>query len=307
MLIISLVLLLGVVAVSFASIFIKLCDAPALVIASYRLTFASLFFLAGSGLRRRNPFAAFGARSLRWAFVSGLFLSFHFATWITSLKYTSVTSSVVLLAISPIFVAVGSAVFLKEKVSGLVILGSLVTLGGVVVLGLQEHGYGPNALLGDGLAMCGALGAAGYFLTGRHVRARIDTLSYVTVVYSTTAVLLILFSALWGNDFFHYDTRTYVLFLLIAFVPQVIGHTSFNWALEHLSAATVNVVSLGEPVGASILAFAILDERITLLQGLGGILILGGVLMALRGDAAFRDPTRKPTRETEASLPQATG
>lgn len=278
------ILLLGIIAVSFASILIKLCDAPSMVIASYRLSFASLFFITSAGVRKVNPFSSFSYRDLNFALLSGLFLCLHFTTWITSLRYTSVASSVVLVSTTPIFVALGSIVFLREKISKLLAIGIGATVLGAIILSFKDYGIGKNPLLGDGLALIGALGGAGYFLIGRQLRARIDTLDYVIVVYSTTALFLIVITKLFDYSFVGYEPKIYLLFFLIAFVPQVIGHTSFNWALKYLSAAMVAVITLGEPIGATILAYFILGEKITALQIFGCILILTGVALAIKGE-----------------------
>ncbi|MFQ5771810.1 MAG: DMT family transporter [bacterium] len=284
-----LILVIGIIAVSFASIFIKLCDAPSMIIASYRLTLSSLFFLVMAGVKRVNLITSFTVRDLLMAVLSGIFLCLHFATWITSLKYTSVANSVVLVSTTPIFVALGSFVFLKEKINRLLIVGIALTVLGAIILSSKDFGIGENTTLGNGLALIGAVGGAGYFLLGRKLRAHIDTLTYVSIVYSLAAVLLVLISAMLNFSFLGYDYKIYVLLLLIALVPQVIGHTSFNWALKYVSATTVSVITLGEPIGATILAFYLLEEKITLFQAIGGILILTGLGMAIRGES-----TQKP-------------
>lgn len=282
------VVFIGIIAISLASILIKLCDAPAMVIASYRLGFAAVFFLVWYLARRSNPLVHFNRRDLGLAAVSGLFLCLHFATWIASLKYTSVASSVVLVATSPVFVGIGSLLFLKERLTRLLLPGIAITVTGAFIISAGAAGAAESSVFGNTLALCGAIGAAGYYLVGRELRSRIDTAAYVTVVYSITAVLLFLLTAGTNHELFAYTPRIFLLFFLIAFVPQVIGHTSFNWALRHVSAATVSVLALGEPVGAPILAYFILGEKITAIQAFGGILILTGVGLALRGEALAR-------------------
>ncbi|MFQ5823547.1 MAG: DMT family transporter [bacterium] len=278
------ILFLGIIAISFASILIKLCDAPSMVIASYRLSFASLFFISSAGLKRINPLVFFTFHDFSLAFLSGMFLCLHFATWITSLKYTSVASSVVLVSTAPIFVAIGTIIFLKEKITKRLAIGIGITVMGAIILSAEDFGFGQNRIWGDLLAFIGAIGSAGYFLIGRKLRARIDTVAYVSVVYSATALLLILITAFLDFSFLGYAPKIYLLFFLIAFVPQVIGHTSFNWALKYVSAALVSVVTLGEPIGASLLAFLLLGEKITALQIFGAILILTGVALAIKGE-----------------------
>jgi len=277
------ILVVGVIALSFASILIKLCDAPAIVIASYRLTFAAFFFIVSAGVRKRNPFSSLSKRDWLIAGLSSLFLSLHFATWITSLKYTTVAISVVLVSTAPIFVALGSIIVLREQPQKWMIAGIGVTLLGCIIMSSVDfEAIGEYALGGSLLALAGAIGGAGYFLAGRELRSRIDTITYVVVVYSLTAVQLLIVTLLMGEPLFGYDLTIYVLFVLIAFVPQVIGHTTLNWALKRLSATAVAVTALGEPIGATILAFLILGEKITVIQAIGGILILAGVALTLR-------------------------
>ena len=242
----------GILAISSASILIKLCAAPSMVIAMYRLAFASLFFIITAGVKKNNPLQDFHKKDLRLAFFSALFLCVHFAAWITSLSYTSVASSVVLVSTSPVFVAIGSIFFLKEKPGKLLIGGIAFTLIGAVILSYRELGVGKNSLFGNALALAGAIGIAGHYLIGK-------------------------------------------------VLPQVIGHTTLNWALKLFSAATVAVITLSEPIGASILAFFLLGEKITGMQSLGGLVILTGVAFALRGENSVIFQ-HKGTKNHEGSL-----
>jgi len=274
----------GIIAVSMASVLIKLCAAPAMVIAVYRLALAALFFVAGSALKRRNHFARLSRSDLLWAALSGLFLALHFATWITSLEYTSVATSVVLVATSPVFVGIGGMLFLKERPGKLLLAGIVLTIAGSLVISWADFLGGHSSGVGNLLALSGAVAVAGYPLVGRRLRKHMDTLSYVTVVYSFGAVILLVWALLFRLPLAGYSREVYFLMFLIAFIPQVIGHTSFNWALQHVSAATVAVIALGEPIGAPILALFILGEKITAIQLLGGMFILIGVGFALRGE-----------------------
>ncbi|RMD89323.1 MAG: DMT family transporter [Calditrichaeota bacterium] len=274
----------GVLAISSASILIKLCDAPAMVIASYRLTFAALFFILTSAIQKINPLHNFKKVDLILAFGSGVFLSLHFAAWITSLKFTSVASSVILVSTSPIFVALGTIIFLKEKISRLLIYGIVLTFTGSIILSLEDFSQGRKIILGDSLALLGAIAVAGYYLIGRKLRHQISTQAYVTLVYSSSALILLLFTAAFRLNFLGYSKQVYLLLFLIAFIPQVIGHTSFNWSLKYVSAALVSIITLGEPIGATILAYIFLGESITQFKMLGGLLILSGVFIAIKGE-----------------------
>ncbi len=278
------ILVAGIIAISFASILIKLCNAPAMVIASYRLLFAAVFFVGSCGFKKENPLQYFSKRDLKVALIAGLFLCIHFSAWISSLKYTSVASSVALVATAPMFVVVGSMTFLKEKPNKLLLLGIPMTLLGAVILSSKDWGNADQSLFGNFLAVIGAVGAAGYLLAGRDLRSRIPTQAYVTVVYSTTTVILVAITLLQKTPLLGYSPNIFLLFFLIAFVPQVIGHTSFNWLLKHFSAATVSILTLSEPVGASVLAYFILGENISPVQLIGGTFILAGVVISLRGE-----------------------
>jgi len=275
---------LGLVAISFASILIKLCDAPVLTIAVYRLTLASLFFVGVCKLKHRAILAPFSRKQLWLAIVSGAFLTLHFVTWIASLRLTSVASSVVLVQTAPIFVAFGAFLFLKERISPLLVLGIIIAVGGSSFIGLLDIRANQTSLRGDFLAIGGAIGGAGYLLIGRLLRSGIDTFRYATVVYSVSAFFLICFALVFGNHLTGFTLKTYILLLAIAFVPQVIGHTTINWALEFFSASSVAVMILAEPIGATILAYFILDEKVSAIKIIGAGVMLTGVLITLHDE-----------------------
>jgi drug/metabolite transporter (DMT)-like permease len=139
-----------------------------------------------------------------------------------------------------------------------------------------------EALMGDGLAFLGAITVSGYFLVGRRMRKSQDLLSYIFPVYSTAGFLLVIFSLFSQKNFFGYSWTTYLFLFLLALIPQLIGHTTINWALKYLPASMVALTYLGEPVGSTILAYFILNEELTPWKVFGGILILAGILTALK-------------------------
>ena len=274
------VLLVGIFCVSTAAILIKLCEAPFLIIATYRLTFASLILV---------PFAVHQKRYQRirrdnWPYLalSGTFLSLHFAAWIASLKYTSVASSVVIVATSPVFCALTAHFFLKDRISRPLAWGIILSIAGTLVICFHDLTLSKTSLLGDVLALLGAIFAAGYLLLGSRLRRQGDLFSYIFPVYGVSALLLILSSLAFRVPFTGYSTVTYFFFLVLAIVPQLIGHSSFNWALRYLPASLVALVILGEPVLSTIFAWLILGERLTWGKGMGGLLILGGIYLAVR-------------------------
>jgi len=274
---------MGIIAVSTASIFIKLCDAPVLIIAAYRMMLASLML---------TPFACYqktwrgwGKDDLGWFFLSGLLLSLHFAFWIASLKVTSVASSVVLVTTHPIFVGIGGWLFLKERLGLNLIFGIALSVLGSGLISYGDMSLSKEALMGDGLALLGAIAASGYLLVGRKMRKGQVLLSYIFPVYSTAGLLLILFALIFQESFWGYSLPTYLYLFLLALVPQLIGHTTFNWALKYLPASVIAIATLGEPIGSTLLAYFFLGEGLTIWKVIGGMSIITGILISLRKKA----------------------
>lgn len=285
-----LVLLIGILAVSMASIFIRFAqrEASSLLIAAYRLTLATLFILPVALTRYRHELARLTRRDLLWMILSGVFLAVHFVAWITSLEYTTVASSVVLVSLSPVFVAIAAPVFLRESITPRVLLGIVIALAGSVIVGLSDacswpplrctlEGGGRLPVVGNLLALIGAIMVAGYFMIGRRVRGRFSLPVYITFVYGSAALVCLLIVAGSGISLLGYHPQTYLWMTLVAIFPQLIGHSSFNWALRYLPTAVVTVTTLGEPIGSTILAYAILREVPTWIKLLGGGLILTGI------------------------------
>jgi len=275
----------GIVAVSFASIFIRLAEAPSLVIAASRLTIASLILAPVAFIRGKEELRALTKGDLQLALLSGLFLGLHFATWISSLEYTSVASSVVFVSTSPLFVGLASHFLLKERVSRQMFVGIAISVVGGMIIGYGDFGLGMRELFGDLLAIAGAVAVSGYWLVGRRLRRQLSLLPYIFLVYATAAAFMIVLCLATGHSFSGYPRQTYLMFFLLAVVPQIIGHSSFNWALKYLPATFVVVSTLGEPVGSTILAHFILHEVPTVAKIGGGVLILAGIYISSRAES----------------------
>lgn len=295
----KLVLLVGILAVSTAAIFIRLAqaEAPSLVVAALRLAFAALLLSPWVLVTRWREIKALQRRDALILVLSGFFLALHFATWITSLEFTSVASSVVLVATTPLWVAAASPLLLKEKPDRILFTGMLLALAGSTIAGLAEncqfsmdgiscHFEGSllqgGAMIGNLLALAGAVLAAAYLIIGRKMRTRLDMLVYIYVVYGSAAIFLLAGVLLSGYPLTGYSARLYGFTLLLALVPQIIGHSTYNWALAYLPATFVSVSLLGEPIGTIILAYFILHESPTPLEVIGGGLILAGIYLASR-------------------------
>lgn len=279
------VLALGVLIASTAAIMISAAidlGATSLSIAAGRLALAALILTpiawgkAGAELRRIER------RDWLWGVGAGVFLAIHFATWISSLSYTSVASSTALVTTNPIFVALASWLIFRERLGWGVWLGVLLTICGSALIGLSDTGGGggSNPLLGDALALLGAVCVSGYFLVGRTLRTRLSILPYIWLVYSSAAVILVIWMLLAGETLLGLDSRIYLLLVGLALGPQLLGHTSFNWAIKYVSATIVTVAILGEPLGSALLALIVLDQPVVPLQLVGGALLLAGIAVA---------------------------
>ena len=288
---------LGILAASSASIIIRFAQVyvPSLVIVAFRLTLATLILAPFALTRHRHEIRSISRQKWILAIASGLFLALHFISWTTSLEYTDVVSSVMLVSTVPVWVALLSPLFLHERASRFAIFGmSLTILGGFIITisdvcqiraggiscNFVSTSIGNRALLGDLLALVGAVMAAGYVMIGRKLRPGMELISYVFVVYGIAALVLIILVIITGNTFLGYPSEAYGWLVLLALVPQLIGHTSFNWALRYLSASFVSIALLGEPIGSAILAYIFLAEAPTFGNIIGAILILIGIYLA---------------------------
>ncbi|MGE5576115.1 MAG: DMT family transporter [Syntrophothermus sp.] len=276
----------GVIAVSISSILIKLSSAPALAIAAYRMLFTFLILAPVTLATSSGELRKVTREDLLLSVASGLFLALHFLSWITSLKYTSVASSVVLVTMQPVFVVIGGYFFLRESIPRSAFYGALAAMAGSIFIGLNDAQAGQDSLFGDLLAFAGAVLVAAYVVLGRGLRQRLSLLPYTFLVYGTASVVLLAASFLTGTPLWPYSAFNFALFLALAIFPTILGHTVFNWALRYVKAAVVSVSILGEPVGAVILAIPILKEIPGPAQLLGGAITLAGMYWFVRASAA---------------------
>lgn len=274
------VLAAAVAAISLAAIFTRLADAPGGVVALWRLVIATAL-IAPSGLRaliRRPP----PRRALAPALVAGVLLAAHFATWLTSLQYTTVAASVTLVTTVPIWVAlfawIGGAAPTRGGAAGL-----LLAIAGGAMIGFGDLRGGSAPLVGDALALTGAITVAGYFLLGRRAqRAGLSTAGYAFVAYASAALVLVPLPALLGVPYLSWPAATWGWIVAMALVPQLIGHTGLNWANRHLDPTVVATVTLLEPIGAGLLAWLLFTEVPGTLTIVGAPLLLSGVALVVR-------------------------
>ena len=278
-----LLLAVGVLAIATAAIFIKLSeDAAPIVIAAARLTISAVLLLPIAALRGGGVTSVSAIHHWPHIVLAGTFLAAHFFFWITSLRHTSVVSSVVLVTTNPIFTGVASYFLFREPITRGLTIGILLAIIGGGVIAVADADRDQGSLYGNILSLCGAMTASSYFLVGRSVRRHVDTIHYILPVYGIAAVLLCIGVVATGQPVLGLRPTTYLYFLLLAAVPQLIGHSIFNWALRYMTATMIAVCILGEPIGATILAATLLEESISDGQAIGGGLILTGIYLASR-------------------------
>jgi drug/metabolite transporter (DMT)-like permease len=276
-------LLVAVLAMSWAGPLVRFTDAPAIAVAAWRLTI-SVAFIAIVLAVRRPPLAQLSRGDWLLAVTAGIFLARHFWSWIASIGLTTISSSVVLVSSQPLFVALLSAFVLGVAATRRQWLGIVIAVGGAALIGWGDFGRGRDALIGDGLALAGALFVSFYYVIGRRLRLQLDLWWYIGIVYGVAALVLLIAAALLpGVPLTGYDSTDWLVFVALAAGPMMLGHTGVNYALRYVRASVANLAILGEPIGATLIAWAL--PAIAEVPGpqtvFGGALILGGILVAV--------------------------
>ena len=285
------VLGLALLGISFSGPLVRLSAAHPIAIAAWRLAFA-LFVIAVALLvtGEWRQWARLSRRELGIAVGAGAMLAFHFWSWNASIALTSVAASVVLVNTQPVVVAMLSAMWLREAPSRRQWIGIAVAMVGALavaapdLLVVDPSGDHPRALLGDLLALIGAVTAAIYFVAGRRLRGTLDLWSYVGLVYGSCLVALLALAAVAGAPLTPQPPRELAIFAGLALGPMLLGHTGLNWALKRSPAYVVNLTLLGEPVGATLIAAFLpgIREVPAPMTFVGGAIVLIGILLTAR-------------------------
>lgn len=273
----------AVLALAFSSIFIKkleLENIPPLAIALYRMAIATAILLPAAIALKRREISRLTASDAALLVMGGFFLALHFGAWITSLKYISIATSVVLVNSHPLFVVLASYLFLNEKPSRRSLAGTGIGITGMAIISRDGFKDAEFALLGNALAILGALAVVGYFIVGRKVRARVSLLGYVTPLYGVCSVFLLVWALAAGSSLGPFGAGVWLYFAALAVVPTILGHTVFNWAIKHVRPSAVSLAFLGEPVIAAALAFVFFDQRPPVSTLAGGAFVLAGIYLA---------------------------
>jgi len=274
-------LVLAVLLVSVGSILVRLAAAPPLAVAFYRMAFATLILLPFAWRESRGSWPAQGAGRRLLLLAAGVSLALHFATWIASLSHTSVAASVLLVNMAPLFAIVMSRVFLREQPPLVVKVAIPIAMAGAALIALGERGSSPASLLGNLLALAGAVTLAAYQVIGRGLRDALPLNAYLLAVWGVAALTLAGLAAGFGTRFAPFPPRAWLLFLALAVVPTLGGHGLANRALRSLSAPTVGLFLLGEPVIASVLALLIFDEAPGAATLAGGAVVIAALALVL--------------------------
>ncbi len=270
-------ILIGVISISLSAIFVKLASADAGVIALYRMLFSVLIMSPIFLLKHVSELKLITKRDWLFSSIAGIFLAFHFILWFESLNYTSVASSTVLVTLQPLFAFIGTYFFFKEKLSIKTIVAGATAIFGSFLISWGDFQVSGMALYGDMLALIACALITGYLLFGQDVRKRISLITYTMVVYSISTICLFFYVLFKGESFGPYSTMDWVCFLLLAIIPNLLGHTLFNWAIKWVSTNVISIAVLFEPIGAAILAFYIFSEKLMPSQIIGGLVVILGI------------------------------
>jgi drug/metabolite transporter (DMT)-like permease len=279
----NMAIMIAVVAVSFSAILIRWSDAHPFVIAMYRMGITTLILLPIIVGKYIEEIKKIDRKELFFMIAIGMVLALHFGSWVSSLEETTVSSSVILVTSHPMFVAIVSHYLFHEKLSPIGYIGIVIAFTGIIVLTVGDMGLGGTNFYGNILALIGSIAAGIYILGGRKSRKKISLIPYVFIVYGICTICLLAACIAVAAPIYPLPIREYELFLIMALVPTILGHTMYNYALKHVKAQIISVSLLGEPIGSTILAVILLSEAPPEFTIIGGFLILPGIYMAYIG------------------------
>lgn len=286
-------IIIGVISISFSAIFVKLAEAESGAIAFYRMLFSVLIIAPAFFKNHVHELKMLYQRDWLFSIIAGIFLAFHFILWFESLRYTSVASSTVLVTMQPLFAFAGTYLFFKERLTMQAILSGIIAILGSFLISWGDFNISGSALFGDLLALIACVLVTGYFLFGQEVRKRISLITYTMVVYSISTICLFFYVLLKGESFGPYPFSTWIWFLLLAILPNLLGHSLFNWSIKWVSANVISIAILFEPIGAFILALFIFGEKLIATQIIGGIIVIIGIMLFVLDIKALRNFFRK--------------
>ncbi|MFP7494944.1 DMT family transporter [Terribacillus saccharophilus] len=293
----AILLIISIIAISFAAIFVKWSDAPATILSMNRMYLACLFLLPIIWINRKE-FKKIGRKEALSFILSGACLAAHFALWFSSLKLTTVASSTIILALQPIVAMVGGFLIYKERASRAVIVTIGISIIGVIMVGWGDFGLDdPSVLIGDLLSFLCVIAVVGYLLIGQNNVKKVSHWVYSFCVFLSAGLWLNIYNLAAGIPIGGYDFDEWKIFFLLAIFPTL-AHVIFNMLLNYVNTTTISMSVLGEPVGATLLAVWLLGEKLSPLQMVGGAIALLGVLLFLiRQNSEYRVEDKPDKRE----------
>ncbi|WP_406686389.1 DMT family transporter [Rossellomorea vietnamensis] len=295
-----LILAIGVISVSTSAILVKVSSAPSGILAFYRLFFTVLLMSPVFFLKYVKELKLITVRDWMFSILAGVFLAFHFILWFESLHYTSVASSTVLVTLQPLFAFIGAYLFFQEKLTPKALLSAVLAVAGSFIISWGDFRISGSALWGDILALIACALITGYLLFGQTIRKRLSLMTYTYLVYVISSIVLLLYVMIQSESLGPYPKEDWIYFLLLAIIPTLLGHTLFNWSLKWLSTSTISMAILFEPIGASLLAYWLLGEKVLVTQVLGGMVIMTGVTLFLIEERKLKKLTQASEVKTDA-------
>jgi drug/metabolite transporter (DMT)-like permease len=279
----------SLLGISFAGPLVRLSNADPLVIGAWRLAFSLIIVAAALLITKEwRDWKHLTLRDSTFAIAAGVALALHFWAWNASIHLTTIAASVTLVNLQPVFIVAISAFFLRERPSRNQLIGITVAIAGAMIIAgpaWRETQSGVRgAALGNLLAISAAITAAIYYSIGRHLRHRYGLWSYVGLAYSACTIALVVMAMATHVPLAPQPARELGIFAALAIGPMLLGHTGMNWALKFLPAYEVNLVTLGEPVGATLLGALIpgIRQIPSVITLIGGAVVLIGVMIAAR-------------------------
>jgi drug/metabolite transporter (DMT)-like permease len=278
-------LIVGMIAISFAPILVRFSDTPVSVQGMYRMLFTILIML---------PFGTKQIPQLRiiskkdWALlgIAGFFLALHFLLWMESLNYTSIASSTIILSLEPVFVMIGAYFFFKDRIGTFALIGLIVALIGAICVGSGDISLSAKAFKGDLLSLTGTIAIVVNMLIAKRILSRVPSFLYSMIVFAVAFVSFTMYNLTMDFNFTGYPAKEWMIFVLLAIVPTVLGHMIFNWLLQYVKPTTISITVLAEPVGSSLLGMLIFKEMVTSFQLAGGAFIIIGLLLYMRSESS---------------------
>lgn len=271
----------GIFVISFAGLFVAMADAPAIIIAFYRMFFTVVFLTPVFLYRKDCRFELFLDRRPG---IIGFFLAVHFVLWVSAFKFTAVANAVIFIALQPIFTLLMEKFLASDDLRPGIYKGLTLAIGGSLIVGAGDINNLFASIKGDSLAVLAAFFAGLYLFSGRSLRRKLDYFPYIFIVYTYATFFLLIAVMFTGESFIGYDTTNWLLFVGLALGPTVIGHSVLNLAVRYVPTTLVSISIIGEPVLTSLLAWILLGDKIPVLTILGGVFIISGMLLAMRSN-----------------------